>query len=86
MFYMTYTGKYAVFDSADSNSWNMEPSNGNVVFDGGDKLLVEERTQTSQAQQRSYRSFLEYYKYASRLQRETISARKGRQASIDCWS
>ena len=76
----------AVFESADSNSWNMEPSNGNVVFDGGDKLLVEERSDTSQAQQRSYRSFLEYYKYASRLQRETIAARKGRQASIDCWS
>lgn len=73
------------FESADSNAWNVEPSNGNVVYDDGDRLRTEERPDADQSQQRSYTSFLEYYKYASRLQNRALQRRDGRQQALSSF-
>jgi hypothetical protein len=73
----------ATFDTADSNAWNSEPSNGNVVFDAGTKLRVEE---SDQPRKRAYRSFLEYYKYASRLQQQAINGQNGSQEALSAFT
>lgn len=75
----------ATFETADSNAWNMEPSNGNVVFDEGDRLRVERRAKSSQAQKRSVRSFIEYYKYASRLQKQAQDRKRGSQDPLSSF-
>lgn len=75
----------ACFETADSNAWNMEPTNGNVVFDDGDRLQVECRNESGQAARRSIRSFMEYYKYASRLRETAAANRKGTQVSLQSF-
>lgn len=72
----------ATFDTADSNAWNMEPSNGNIVFDGGEKLDVYK---SENPRRRAYRSFLEYYKYASRLQQNALQTGQGEQQPLTAY-
>jgi len=59
----------ASFDSADSQAWVYNPSNGSVVLDAGDRLRKVAMPDDSLT--RTVESFKNYYSYVTRLQQGT---------------
>lgn len=55
----------ATFDSADSQAWVYEASNGKVVIDEGDRMR---RLELDDPMTRTFESFKNYYSYVTRVQ------------------